>query len=171
VRLIQTSVDEEATRLIGTISPACDRYVQYLLPGTNPSVLNRHRWGLPHRNLIIATSLSPPFPSKCSIDPPKWPCPVSDYPQPYYPKLGVFKHLLPTCGLSTTWLLPTTIVAAHDLLPRLGPRPEIGPWSRGAHALDGSTGVVTTRPGRAVVRSSPTHGWSWWTAAQEGPPV
>jgi hypothetical protein len=34
------------TWLIGHISPACDRYVQYLLTGVNPSVLNRHRWGL-----------------------------------------------------------------------------------------------------------------------------
>jgi hypothetical protein len=32
-----------ATRLIGPISPACDRYLQYLLVGCNPSVLNRHR--------------------------------------------------------------------------------------------------------------------------------
>jgi hypothetical protein len=40
---------QQATRFIGPISPACNRYVQYLLTGTNPSVLNRHRWGLPHR--------------------------------------------------------------------------------------------------------------------------
>jgi hypothetical protein len=38
-----------ATGLTGPISPACDRYVQYLLTGTNPSVLNQHRWGLRHR--------------------------------------------------------------------------------------------------------------------------
>jgi hypothetical protein len=38
-----------ATWLTGPISPACDRYVQYLLRGTNPSDLNWHRWGLPHR--------------------------------------------------------------------------------------------------------------------------
>jgi hypothetical protein len=64
-------------QLTGPITPACDRYVQYLLVGTNPSVLNRHRRGLPHRNLGIATTLSPPFPSECSTDPPKWPRPVS----------------------------------------------------------------------------------------------
>jgi hypothetical protein len=64
-------------QLTGSISPACDRYVQYLLTGTNPSVLNRHRQGLPHRNLRIATTLSPPLPSKCSIGPTKWPHPVS----------------------------------------------------------------------------------------------
>jgi hypothetical protein len=34
------------TRFTGPISPACDRYVQYLLTGVNPSVLNRHRRGL-----------------------------------------------------------------------------------------------------------------------------
>jgi hypothetical protein len=28
------------------ITPACDRYVQYLLARVNPSVLNRHRWML-----------------------------------------------------------------------------------------------------------------------------
>jgi hypothetical protein len=58
-----------ATRLTGPISPACNRYVQYLLTCTNPSVLNWHRWGLPHRKLIIATTLSSPFLSKCSTDP------------------------------------------------------------------------------------------------------
>jgi hypothetical protein len=35
------------TRLTGPISPTCDRYVQYLLMGTYPSVLNRYRRGLP----------------------------------------------------------------------------------------------------------------------------
>jgi hypothetical protein len=33
-------------QLTGPISPACDRYVQYLLTGANPSVLNRHMRGL-----------------------------------------------------------------------------------------------------------------------------
>jgi hypothetical protein len=61
----------QATRLIGLISPVCNRYVQYLLMGTNPSVLNRHRQGLLHRILGIPTTLSPPFPSKCSTSPPK----------------------------------------------------------------------------------------------------
>jgi hypothetical protein len=32
-------------QLTGPITPACDRYVQHLLVGTNPSVLNRHRRG------------------------------------------------------------------------------------------------------------------------------
>jgi hypothetical protein len=34
---------QEATRFTGPISPACDRYVQYLLMGANRTVLNRHR--------------------------------------------------------------------------------------------------------------------------------
>jgi hypothetical protein len=38
------------TRLTGPISLTCDRYVQNLLAGTNPSVLNRHRrWLQPWR--------------------------------------------------------------------------------------------------------------------------
>jgi hypothetical protein len=37
------------TRLTGHVSLACDWYVQYLLTGTNPSVLNRYRWELPHK--------------------------------------------------------------------------------------------------------------------------
>jgi hypothetical protein len=36
----------QTTRLAGPISPACDRYVQYLLMGVNRTVLNRHRRGL-----------------------------------------------------------------------------------------------------------------------------
>jgi hypothetical protein len=42
---------QHATRFIGVISPTCDWYVQYLLTGTNPLVLNRHRRGIPHRKL------------------------------------------------------------------------------------------------------------------------
>jgi hypothetical protein len=34
-----------AIRLTGPISPACYRYVQYLLAGANPSILNQHRRG------------------------------------------------------------------------------------------------------------------------------
>jgi hypothetical protein len=66
-----------ATSAYWPISPACDRYGQYLLTGTNPSVLNRHMWELPHRNLRIVTTFSPPFPSECSTGPPKWLRPVS----------------------------------------------------------------------------------------------
>jgi hypothetical protein len=52
-----------ATRLTGTISPACDRYVQYLLAGVNPLVINRHRQGLqppkgPARSQVIQSQHS-----------------------------------------------------------------------------------------------------------------
>jgi hypothetical protein len=65
----------QATRLTEPISPICDRYVEYLLTGTNPLVLNWHRWMLPYKNLKIATTLSSPFPSECSTGPligPAW---------------------------------------------------------------------------------------------------
>jgi hypothetical protein len=58
VCLSQTSIDERATRVTGTISPVCDQYVQYLLAGANSSVLNRHRRGY---NLAGA-SLPTPLP-------------------------------------------------------------------------------------------------------------
>jgi hypothetical protein len=41
--------------------------------GQNDAVLTRHRRGLPHRNLRIATTLSLPYPSKYSTDPPTCP--------------------------------------------------------------------------------------------------
>jgi hypothetical protein len=63
-------------QLTGHISPACDRYVKYLLTGTNLPVLNGHRRVLPHRNLEIATALFMPFSSVCSTGPPNWPRPV-----------------------------------------------------------------------------------------------
>jgi hypothetical protein len=34
---------QQTSRFTEPISPACDRYVQYLPTGINPSVLNRHR--------------------------------------------------------------------------------------------------------------------------------
>jgi hypothetical protein len=52
----------QATRLTGPISPACDRYVQYLLAEANPSVLNRHRWGLHPWRCRLFTCHSPTFP-------------------------------------------------------------------------------------------------------------
>jgi hypothetical protein len=42
-------------QLTGSISPACDRYVQYLLVGANPSVLNRHRRRLQPWRCRLAT--------------------------------------------------------------------------------------------------------------------
>jgi hypothetical protein len=46
-------------------SPVCDRYVQYLLAGANPSVLNRHRRGLQPWRCRLATYHSPTFPTNC----------------------------------------------------------------------------------------------------------
>jgi hypothetical protein len=42
-------------QLTRPISPACDMYVQYLLAGANPSVLNRHRRGLQPWRCRLAT--------------------------------------------------------------------------------------------------------------------
>jgi hypothetical protein len=36
----------QTTRLTGPITPSCDWYVQYLLAGANPLVINWHRWRL-----------------------------------------------------------------------------------------------------------------------------
>jgi hypothetical protein len=62
---------QPTTRLIGPISPACDRYVQYLLAGANWTVLNRHKRMLqPWRCRLVTyplsdlpNQLSPLFPS------------------------------------------------------------------------------------------------------------
>jgi hypothetical protein len=71
-------------QLTGPISTACNRYVRYLLTVTNPSVLNRHRWGLPHRHLGIAIALSPPFPSECSTG-----LLIGSTRSPFYPTLSI----------------------------------------------------------------------------------
>jgi hypothetical protein len=42
---------------------SCDRYVQYLLAGSNPSVLNRHRWGLQPLRCLLSTYHSPTIPT------------------------------------------------------------------------------------------------------------
>jgi hypothetical protein len=52
-------------QLTGLISPACDRYVQYLLTEANPSVINQHRWGLQPWRCQLATYYSLTFPSSC----------------------------------------------------------------------------------------------------------
>jgi hypothetical protein len=59
---------QPTTRLIGPISPACDRYIQYLLAGANRTVLNWHRRGLQPWRCRLATyplpnQLSPLSPS------------------------------------------------------------------------------------------------------------
>jgi hypothetical protein len=59
----QTSIDNRLHRFTGPITPAYDRYVQYLLVGANPSVLNRHRRGLQLWRCRLATSHSSIFPT------------------------------------------------------------------------------------------------------------
>jgi hypothetical protein len=61
----------QATRFTGLISPACDRYIQYLLVGANSSVLNRHRRGLQPWRCRLATRHSPTFPTSNLHFPPK----------------------------------------------------------------------------------------------------
>jgi hypothetical protein len=48
------------------ISPTCDRYVQYLLVGANPSVLNRHMRGLQPWRCWLATYPLPNLPNQMS---------------------------------------------------------------------------------------------------------
>jgi hypothetical protein len=71
IEVVHLSQAPVVGRLLGLLGS----YHQHTI-STNLSVLNRHRQGLPYRNLGIATTLSPPFPSKCSTGPPKWPRPV-----------------------------------------------------------------------------------------------
>jgi hypothetical protein len=61
-----TPVDKLTTRLTGPISPACDRYVQYLLVGANRTVLNRHRRGLQPWRCRLATYPLPDLPNQLS---------------------------------------------------------------------------------------------------------
>jgi hypothetical protein len=63
----------QATRLTGPISPACDRYVQYLLAGANSSILNQHRKGLKPWRSWLSTYHSPTFPTSYLSFPPKGP--------------------------------------------------------------------------------------------------
>jgi hypothetical protein len=65
----------KATRLIGAhrTRHAVSTQLKACHQGQSDVVLNRHGRGLPHKNLRIATSLSPPFPSECSTGPPTGP--------------------------------------------------------------------------------------------------
>jgi hypothetical protein len=56
---------QPATRITRLISPACERYVQYLLTGDTPSILNRHRQGLQPWRCWLDTYHSPTFPTNC----------------------------------------------------------------------------------------------------------
>jgi hypothetical protein len=65
----------KATRLIASHKTrhAVSTQLKACHRGQNGTVLNRYGWGLPHRYLGIATTLSPPFPSECYTDPPTCP--------------------------------------------------------------------------------------------------
>jgi hypothetical protein len=58
---------------LGHISSACDRYVQYLLAGANPPVLNRHKRGLQPWRCRLATYPLPDLPNQLSPLFPKGP--------------------------------------------------------------------------------------------------
>jgi hypothetical protein len=53
-------------QFIGLISPACDRYVQYLLAWANRTVLNQHRRGLQSWRCQLATYPLPDLPNQLS---------------------------------------------------------------------------------------------------------
>jgi hypothetical protein len=53
--------------------PACDLYIQYLLVGANPSILNRYRRGLQPWRCRLSTYHSPIFPTNGLHFPPKGP--------------------------------------------------------------------------------------------------
>jgi hypothetical protein len=60
----------QTTRLTRPINTSMRSVHSILAHGYHPSFLNRHKRVLPYRNLKIATTISLPFPSKCSTDPP-----------------------------------------------------------------------------------------------------
>jgi hypothetical protein len=60
-------------QLTGLISPACDRYVQYLLVGANRTVLNRHRRGLQPWRYRLVTYPLPDLPNQLSLLSPNGP--------------------------------------------------------------------------------------------------
>jgi hypothetical protein len=64
---------QRASRLTGSISPTCDRYVQYLLVGVNPSVINQHRQGLQSWRCQLSIYYSLTFPIDSLYFPPRGP--------------------------------------------------------------------------------------------------
>jgi hypothetical protein len=97
-----------ATRLIRPISPAYDRYVQYVLARANRTVLNRHRQGLQPWRCRLSTYHSPTFPTSCLPFPLVAPPGLHFYQAPLIkPQYWVLKNLWPPHGLSTT--RPSTV--------------------------------------------------------------
>jgi hypothetical protein len=64
---------QPTTRLTRPISPPCDQYIQYLIVGANPLVLNRHMRGLQPWRCRHSTYHSPTFPTSCLHFSPKGP--------------------------------------------------------------------------------------------------
>jgi hypothetical protein len=100
---------QPTTRLTGLIPPTCDRYVQYLLTGTNTSVLNRHRRGLQPWRCWLSMYHSPTFPTSCLPFPLKAP-----------PDLRLYIQHLPTelereqaLNLASVGLHSTSTVTYH----------------------------------------------------------
>jgi hypothetical protein len=57
----QAFVGSKLHQFTRPISPPCDQYIQYLIAGANPSVLNRHRCGLQPWRCRLFTSHSLSF--------------------------------------------------------------------------------------------------------------
>jgi hypothetical protein len=93
----------QATRFIGPISPACDRYVQYLLMGANRTVFNQHRLGYNLEGANLPHTHSPTFPTGCLPFPLVAP-PGLHFNQTLAKDQGVqfLKNLWPPSGLMTT---------------------------------------------------------------------
>jgi hypothetical protein len=93
---------QPTTRFTRPISPACDRYIQYLLTGANLTTLNRHRWGynLEGDDFPCTT----PWPSRPDVSlSPSGPTRSPFNPVPAIkPKFLVLENLWPPRGLSTT---------------------------------------------------------------------
>jgi hypothetical protein len=64
---------QSSNGLTRPLSLVCDRYVQYMLTGVNPSVHNRHRRGLQPLRCWLSTYHSPTFPTDGLPFPPTGP--------------------------------------------------------------------------------------------------
>jgi hypothetical protein len=103
------------TKFTGPISLACDQYVQYLLVGTNPLILHRHRWGLQPWRCWLSTSLSPPFPSDGPPLSPKGPIRSHVNILKHKPNLkSICVDLQQLSGLRTTKLLSKPITTPSN---------------------------------------------------------
>jgi hypothetical protein len=99
---------QQTTRFTGLISPACDRYVQYLLMGANRTVLNRHRRGYNLGGAGLPHTHSSTFPTSCLPFPLVAPSGLH-FNHTLAKDQGVefLKNIWPSRGLSTT--RPSTV--------------------------------------------------------------